>query len=93
MWVEAGFLKETELLSLCHVDSSMESHSTYVGPKPWERMDAAQVSFQLIPASFKHVLFSLQKHQLMDLATGSIGQGLGVACGMAYTGKYFDRSR
>ncbi|CAG06882.1 unnamed protein product, partial [Tetraodon nigroviridis] len=61
MWVEAGFLKETELLSLCHADSTMESHSTY-------------------------------KHQLMDLATGSIGQGLGVACGMAYTGKYFDRS-
>lgn len=43
--------------------------------------------------TFLRVLFSLQKHQLMDLATGSIGQGLGVACGMAYTGKYFDRAR
>jgi transketolase len=23
---------------------------------------------------------------------GSLGQGLGVACGMAYTGKYFDKA-
>lgn len=31
MWVEAGFLKESELFSLCHVDSSMEGHPTPVG--------------------------------------------------------------
>lgn len=54
MWVEAGFLKESELLSLCHTDSSMESHSTYVGSKHWETTDAAQAAFQLIPASLKH---------------------------------------
>lgn len=36
---------------------------------------------------------TFQKHQFMDLATGSLGQGLGVACGMAYTGKYFDKAR
>uniref|UniRef100_A0A8C2G2A8 transketolase n=1 Tax=Cyprinus carpio TaxID=7962 RepID=A0A8C2G2A8_CYPCA len=28
----------------------------------------------------------------VDVATGSLGQGLGVACGMAYTAKYFDKS-
>uniref|UniRef100_A0A671YG83 transketolase n=1 Tax=Sparus aurata TaxID=8175 RepID=A0A671YG83_SPAAU len=61
MWVEAGFLKESELLSLCHVDSTLEGHPT-------------------------------PKQQFVDIATGSLGQGLGVACGMAYTGKYFDKS-
>lgn len=30
MWVEAGFLKENELLSLCHVDSTLEGHPTPV---------------------------------------------------------------
>ncbi|XP_054859554.1 transketolase-like protein 1 [Eublepharis macularius] len=29
----------------------------------------------------------------VDVATGSLGQGLGAACGMAYTGKYFDKAR
>ncbi|XP_051025740.1 transketolase-like protein 2 [Acomys russatus] len=28
----------------------------------------------------------------VNVATGSLGQGLGVACGMAYTGKYFDKA-
>ena len=28
----------------------------------------------------------------MDVATGSLGQGLSCAAGMAYTGKYFDKS-
>jgi len=28
----------------------------------------------------------------VDVATGSLGQGLGVACGMAYVGKYYDKS-
>ncbi|XP_036280844.1 transketolase-like protein 2 [Pipistrellus kuhlii] len=28
----------------------------------------------------------------VDVATGSLGQGLGAACGMAYTGKYFDQA-
>ena len=27
----------------------------------------------------------------IDVATGSLGQGLGVACGMAYVGKYIDK--
>nr|XP_019592308.1 PREDICTED: transketolase-like protein 2 [Rhinolophus sinicus] len=28
----------------------------------------------------------------VDVATGSLGQGLGAACGMAYTGKFFDKA-
>uniref|UniRef100_A0A8C2WCG1 Transketolase n=1 Tax=Cyclopterus lumpus TaxID=8103 RepID=A0A8C2WCG1_CYCLU len=33
-----------------------------------------------------------KKQQFVDVATGSLGQGLGAACGMAYTGKYFDKA-
>jgi len=32
------------------------------------------------------------KLSFVDVATGSLGQGLSCACGMAYTGKYFDKS-
>lgn len=61
MWVETGFLKESEMLSMCQVDSNLEGHQT-------------------------------TRQQFVDVTTGSLGQGLGVACGMAYTGKYFDKS-
>lgn len=37
--------------------------------------------------------FSYQKLAFVDVATGSLGQGLGAACGMAYTGKHFDKAR
>lgn len=45
MWVEAGFLKENELLSLCHVDSTLEGHPTTVShcPIPCESSDVAQI--------------------------------------------------
>ena len=33
-----------------------------------------------------------QRLNFIDVATGSLGQGLSVACGMAYTGKHFDKS-
>uniref|UniRef100_A0A7N4P367 transketolase n=1 Tax=Sarcophilus harrisii TaxID=9305 RepID=A0A7N4P367_SARHA len=37
--------------------------------------------------------FILSKRlSFVDVATGSLGQGLGAACGMAYTGKYFDKA-
>lgn len=36
---------------------------------------------------------SHQKLEFVDVATGSLGQGLGAACGMAYTGKHFDKAR
>ncbi|XP_053324962.1 transketolase [Spea bombifrons] len=32
------------------------------------------------------------KQEFVDVATGSLGQGLGAACGMAYTGKHFDKA-
>ncbi|KAM9101437.1 transketolase [Sarcophilus harrisii] len=32
------------------------------------------------------------KQAFTDVATGSLGQGLGAACGMAYTGKFFDKA-
>uniref|UniRef100_A0A8C6P754 transketolase n=1 Tax=Nothobranchius furzeri TaxID=105023 RepID=A0A8C6P754_NOTFU len=45
------------------------------------------------PRSFNNDRFILsKKQQFVDVTTGSLGQGLGVACGMAYTGKYFDKS-
>ncbi|KAM6143160.1 transketolase-like protein 1 [Erethizon dorsatum] len=38
--------------------------------------------------------FILSKRlSFIDVATGWLGQGLGASCGMAYTGKYFDRYR
>ncbi|KAM5148508.1 transketolase [Mantella aurantiaca] len=32
------------------------------------------------------------RQEFTDVATGSLGQGLGAAAGMAYTGKYFDKA-
>ncbi|XP_051967711.1 transketolase-like isoform X2 [Xyrauchen texanus] len=61
VWLEIGFLKESELISMCQVDSMLEGHPT-------------------------------PKQQFVDVASGSLGQGLGIACGMAYTAKYFDKS-
>ncbi|XP_023561137.1 transketolase-like protein 1 isoform X3 [Octodon degus] len=34
----------------------------------------------------------LKRLSFVDVATGWLGQGLGASCGMAYTGKYFDRA-
>lgn len=39
------------------------------------------------------LVFPHQKLEFVDVATGSLGQGLGAACGMAYTGKHFDKAR
>ncbi|KAJ3586747.1 hypothetical protein NHX12_013141 [Muraenolepis orangiensis] len=60
-WVEAGYVKEKDLLNLRKIDSELEGHPT-------------------------------PKLAFVDVATGSLGQGLGAACGMAYTGKHFDKS-
>ena len=38
-------------------------------------------------------IFPTQRLNFIDVATGSLGQGLSCACGMAYTGKYFDKAR
>jgi len=34
----------------------------------------------------------LQRLNFIDAATGSLGQGLSIAAGMAYVGKYLDKS-
>lgn len=38
------------------------------------------------------VKLQFQRLNFIDVATGSLGQGLSCAAGMAYTGKYFDKS-
>ena len=38
-------------------------------------------------------LFHLQRQNYIDVATGSLGQGLSIAAGMAYCGKYYDKAR
>ena len=35
----------------------------------------------------------MQRQNYIDVATGSLGQGLSIAAGMAYCGKYFDKAR
>ena len=35
----------------------------------------------------------IQRQNYIDVATGSLGQGLSIAAGMAYCGKYFDKAR
>lgn len=34
----------------------------------------------------------VQRLDFVDVATGSLGQGLSVGAGMAYTGKHFDKA-
>lgn len=51
----------------------------------WESKRMSNINF--------FVLCIFQKLEFVDVATGSLGQGLGAACGMAYTGKNFDKSR
>lgn len=37
-------------------------------------------------------MISLQRLNFVDVATGSLGQGLSCAAGMAYTGKFIDKA-
>lgn len=60
MWVEAGFLKENELLSLCHVDSTLEGHPTTVSlylycPIPCESSDETQIVYRQFMIPLHHV--------------------------------------
>ncbi|XP_061033977.1 transketolase-like protein 1 isoform X2 [Eubalaena glacialis] len=48
---------------------------------------------QMDPENPNNDRFVLSKSlSFVNVATGWLGQGLGVACGMAYTGKYFDKA-
>nr|CDS28549.1 transketolase [Hymenolepis microstoma] len=60
-WVEAGLLKEAELLNLRKIDSDLEGHPT-------------------------------PRLNFVDVGTGSLGQGLSNAAGMAYVGKNIDKA-
>lgn len=85
--MEAGFLKESNLLNLRKFDSNLEGHPTPVSS------DSYTVVLFLMPIKITLSPLPFQKLDFVDVATGSLGQGLGAACGMAYTGKYFDKSR
>jgi len=50
-----------------------------------------QRSYNKLTVLFTHTLL-LQRLNFIDVATGSLGQGLSCAAGMAYTGKYFDKA-
>ncbi|XP_059942720.1 transketolase-like protein 1 [Mesoplodon densirostris] len=48
---------------------------------------------QMDPENPNNDRFILSKRlSFVNVATGWLGQGLGIACGMAYTGKYFDKA-
>ncbi|KAM9041282.1 transketolase-like protein 1 [Megaptera novaeangliae] len=48
---------------------------------------------QMDPENPNNDRFVLSKSlSFVNVATGWLGEGLGVACGMAYTGKYFDKA-
>lgn len=94
-------MKESDLLNLRKIDCDLEGHPTPVSQEsgdlswcwifPWRREYDVQVILCLVKLFF-HFHFH-QKLEFVDVATGSLGQGLGPACGMAYTGKNFDKSR
>ncbi|XP_061836016.1 transketolase-like protein 2 isoform X1 [Nerophis lumbriciformis] len=86
-WAEAGFVKESDLLNLRKIDCDLEGHPTPVRPEP-----QALFALHLLMLALTFILCIHQKLAFVDVATGSLGQGLSVACGMAYTGKYFDKS-
>lgn len=92
-------MKEADLLNLRKIDCDLEGHPTPVSQEETlsgvQCFSGKQCDVQIILCLVK--LFPLllvhQKLEFVDVATGSLGQGLGAACGMAYTGKNFDKSR
>lgn len=45
-----------------------------------------------LPYLVLSLLCCTQRQNYIDVATGSLGQGLSVSCGMAYCGKYVDKA-
>ena len=84
-------MKESDLLNLRKIDSDLEGHPTPVSEDPENRNNIMEKS--LFISGLNEFPLVSQKLQFVDMATGSLGQGLGAACGMAYTGKHFDKSR
>lgn len=87
-------MKESDLLNLRKIDSDLEGH-----PTPVRRELQAPLAVHSFSLSSMNrlalicILLCSQKLPFVDVATGSLGQGLSAACGMAYTGKMFDRAR
>lgn len=88
-------MKESDLLNLRKIDCDLEGHPTPVSPEFFASfllscclmgLQGCKILIFVVPCIF-------QKLDFVDVATGSLGQGLGAACGMAYTGKNFDKSR
>ena len=69
--------------------------------KSHKRRSVVTVVYSVINYAFRSFLmswsirdlWSFQRLNFVDVATGSLGQGLSCAAGMAYTAKYFDKSR
>ena len=55
-------------------------------------MSTQEAEWCRVPGKWLLVGFSFQRLSFVDVATGSLGQGLSCAAGMAYTGKYFDKA-
>lgn len=85
-------MKESDLLNLRRIDCDLEGHPTPVSPEFFTLSRCFSLEFKMLNLlNFVPPFF--QKLDFVDVATGSLGQGLGAACGMAYTGKNFDKSR
>ena len=57
-------------------------------------IEAQQHEATLVVLIFSTIsLSNLQRQNYIDVATGSLGQGLSIAAGMAYCGKYYDKAR
>ena len=49
-------------------------------------------SFFLVSIFYNDTGHPTPRLNFIDVATGSLGQGLSVACGMAYVGKFIDKA-
>ena len=78
VWMENGFLEAGAVDKLRQLGNTLEGHPTPV---------------RSIIKSVSKDHTCIQRLDFIDVATGSLGQGLSTACGMAYTGKNFDRAR
>ena len=67
-------------MNLRKIDSDLEGHPT---PR--------YTPFQKVSCKHCTYISSFIRLNFIDVATGSLGQGLSVACGMAYAAKHFDK--
>lgn len=81
----ARFDKDRLVLSKGHAAPILYSALAWAGMLPEEALLTLRLKGSLLEGHpVPHIPF-------VDVATGSLGQGLGVAAGMAYSSKYFDK--